>query len=84
VPELHVRLPQALSYLKTWWDELNLGRKASSMGGAQSLDFQDVAAWAVVTRRSLAPAELRVLMAIERAYWAAQASAKSQELSDGV
>lgn len=65
-------LPGELAWLWAAFDELCAGRQAG-FNGPQPLAWSDLAAWQRLTRTPLAPADVRLLRALDLAYLAALA-----------
>ncbi len=54
-----------------WFNELSEARGSNGFG-PQSLGYQDIHAWAVLTERSVRPSDVRAILALDRLWMADQ------------
>lgn len=65
-------LPADGSHIWAWFLELSVGRGSNGFG-PDPISWLDVLAWTVLTRTIARPAEIEAIMALDRAWLAAQA-----------
>lgn len=65
-------LPDCVAHVWSWWQDLHVARGGTGFGPAP-IGWQDVAAWSALTGTITRPAEIRLLMDIDRAWLEAQA-----------
>lgn len=63
--------PAAVEHLMHWWSDLQAGRRYG-MGGPEPIGYADIEAWSRLTGAQPRPAEVRVLMQIDREWLGAE------------
>lgn len=61
-------LPAACRQVWGWWTELAHARPQSGLGGLGPLPYSELAAWATLTGRVVAPIEVEALQAMDAAW----------------